>query len=423
MKRIGFALLALLGVVSALPAADGASLTAPLSGEESLETAAARAKGKGVRLEISSAAGKVLARAESPSPGRHPELLLRAGSIGSAGALLEVAASEGGTICRSVWRFHAGALARLPVRESGQPLPDCEPSGQWRTRWEETKDAPALYVRERTRETPQGSLHETEAFAFAGFELARDAKRSSAAINGVAIPEWYEAQLYVKAELDLLFQRYGFANLRKAPRLRFEASRAQGVFAVVLEDRDGELRLPVTASKPLEGDEPGVELTTANPPARVAVTLARGSIPQDAVVLGAGARFDGAYAPAIHWSPKAIRVYATAEQELAAEALPGVWANDQNERITITAIPGLGAVQFGNVGVNLRIAEAPDGADVLLVPRDGTLPGSALALRGPNSFLRLPVRCGPDAAGTGPSCRIEGNGQTFKRLGSQLNVR
>ena len=141
------------------------------------------------------------------------------------------------------------------------------------------------------------------------------------------------------------------------------------------------------------------------------------------VVHGAGARFDGAYAPAIHWTPAAIRVYATAEQELAAEALPGVWANEQNEQITITAIPGLPAVQFGNAGVNLSIADAPEGADLLLVPRDATLPGSALSLRGPNSFVRQPVRCGPGADGAAPSCRIEGDGQTFRRLGSQLNVR
>ncbi len=239
------------------------------SGEESLETAAASAKGKAVRLEISNAAGKRLARAEAPSPGRHPQIVLRAGSIGSAGALLEVAASEGGTVCRSVWRFHDGALARLPVRQAGTPLPDCEPEGQWLTRWEEAKDAPALYVRERTREVPPGILHETQAFAFAGFELASDAKKSGAEINGVAIPEWYDAALYFKAELDVLFQRFGFSSLRKAPRLRFETARAEGTFAVVLEDREGRLRLPVTASKPLEGADPGVELAAGDPPARI----------------------------------------------------------------------------------------------------------------------------------------------------------
>jgi hypothetical protein len=429
MKRFGrpgaraLALLAALGVGPALPAADSSSVTAHFSGEESLETAAARAKGKAVRIELSSAAGKRLAKADAPSPGYHPQLLLRAGSVGSAGALLEVAASEGATICRSVWRYHDGALTRLPVLQDGKPLPDCEPAGQWLTRWEEAKDAPALYERERTRDTPQGSLHETQAFAFAGFELASDAKRSGAQINGVAIPEWYEAQLYVKAELDLLFQRFGFSSLRKAPRLRFEAARGKGIFAVLLEDREGQLRLPVTASKPLEGGEPGVELTAGDPPARISVSLARGSIPQDAVVHGAGARFDGAYAPVIHWSPKEIRVYPTAEQELASEALPGVWATDRNERIAITAIPGHGAIQFGDVEVDLSLAEAPEGADLLLLPRDGTPPTSALALRGPNSLLRMPVRCVEGATAAPPSCRIEGGSQAFKRLGSQLNIR
>ena len=423
MMRSGLALLALLGAGSVLAAEDGPSLTAHFSGEESLETAAASVKGKAVRLEISNAAGKRLARAEAPSPGRHPQIVLRAGSIGSAGALLEVAASEGGTVCRSVWRFHDGALARLPVREAGSALPDCEPEDQWLTRWEEAKDAPALYVRQRTREVPPGILHETQAFAFAGFELADDAKKSGADINGVAIPEWYDAELYFKAELDVLFQRFGFASLRKAPRLRFETSRAEGTFAVVLEDREGRLRLPVFASKPLEGADPGVALAAGDPPARISVTLARGTIPQDAVVQGAGARFDGAYAPVIHWTPKEIRVYRTAEQELAAEGLPGVWSNDRNERITITGIPGSGAIQFGGAAMDLDLAQAPEGADVLLVPRDGVPPAFALALRGPNAFLRVPVRCAPGTAGAPLVCRIEGDGLTFKRLGSSLNIR
>lgn len=423
MRQTAFALLALVGAGPVLLAAEGTSVTAGFSGEDVRETAQARASGKVVRVEISDAAGKRLGRADAPSPGRHPEIVLRTGAIGSPGSLLEVAASEGNTVCRSVWRFHDGALTRLPVLEAGQPLADCEPAGEWLTRWETSENRPALYVRERTRAVPQGSLHETQAFAFAGFELASDAKKSGAEINGVAIPEWYDAELYVKAELDLLFERFGFSSLRKAPRLRFEASRAEGAFAVVLEDGEGRRRLPVTALKPLDGAEPGVALAAGDPPVRVSVTLARGTIPQDVVVQGAGARFDGAYSPAIHATPREIRVYRTAEQELAAEALPGVWSSDRNERITITAIPGRGAIQWGDAEMTLSLAAAPEGSDLLLVPGGGAPPVSALLLRGPNAFLRIPVRCAPGAAAAPPVCRIDGDGLTFKRLGSSLNIR
>jgi len=378
-----------------------------------------------VRLEIANASGKGLAKADAPSPGGRPEIALAAGSIGSVGALLEVAASAGGTVCRSVWRYRDGSLTHLPILDgSRKALPDCEPAGQWLVRWDESQNSPARYVRERTRETPRGRLHETRVFDFKGFELTLDPKRSGAEINGVPIPDWYRAELYPKAVLETLFDRYGLSGLRKAPRLRFEIDPDQGVFALVLRDREGELRLPVTASKPIEGSEPGVELAAGEPAVRAAVTLARGSIPQDVVVHGAGERFDRAYAPVIHWNPRQIRLYPDAEQELCAEVLPGVWATDANERVAITAGGAPGAVRFGNTEVQVRIDGAPDGTDLLLVPRDGSPPAQALTLRGANAFVRMPVVCAAGAPSAAvPDCRVDGPGQGFKRIGSQLNVR
>lgn len=418
-------LLALLGATASAagtaPAAQ--TVTADFSGGGAVETATARPKGKRVLLEIRGASGKRVARSEAPAPAvGNPAIALQTGSIGSAGTLLEVAATGGATVCRSVWRLRDGSLSQLPILDGANAVPDCENAADWTSRWDETRNEPARYVRERTRETPQGRLHETRVFFFAGFELRQDAKRCGAEINGVPIPEWYDAQLYAKSELDALFQRFGLSVFATAPRLRFEADRQRGVFEAHLSDGRGEIRLPVTSSRALEKEEPGVRLTAGDPPVEIFVTLGRGSIPQDVVVRGAGARFDNAYAPVIHGSPSRIRVYPDAEQELATEALPGTWATEKNERVEVTAVPGLGAIVFGGTQVSIRFQGAPEGTDLLLAPRDGSPPNWALALRGANVLLRVPVRCGQ--AGPPPGdCRPAGAGEVLRRIGSQLNVR
>jgi hypothetical protein len=400
-----------------------ASVTADFSGAGASETITAQPKGKTVRLEARDASGKRLAKADAPAPaGRNPSITFQTGSIGSVGTLLEVAVSSGGSICRSVWRLRDGALSRLTVLDGEKAVPDCEESASWTTRWDESRNEPAKYLRERTRETPRGNLHETSAYAFAGFDLRRDAKQSSIEINGVPIPEWFDEQLYRKADLENLFQRFGLSALRTSSRLRFEVDAERGVFDVLLTDPRGEIRLPVTAAKPLEKEQTGVELLAGNPPARISVEIAHGTVPESVVVAGLGPPFDSSFAPAIHWSPAESRVYATAEQEIAQEALPGVWATEKDERVVIETISGQGAVRFGARQVSLRLDEAPDGADLLLVPRDGSPPVWALALRGPNALVRLPVACEPSPQ-SGRDCRISGAGQSLKRIGSQLNVR
>lgn len=422
--------LALSCAIAAAAAASAVSspesaVTADFSGGGAVETATARPKGKGVRLEIRDASGKRVSRSDAPAPGAgNPAIALQTGSIGSVGTLLEVAAAGGGRVCRSVWRLRDGSLSRLAILDGAKAIPDCESASEWTARWDETQNEPARYVRERTRETPQGRLHETRVFVFEGFELRLDAKRCGAQINGVPIPEWYDAELYAKSGLDALFQRFALSGFARAPRLRFEADRERGVFAVRLSDAEGSIRLPVTASRPLakEKEGPGVELTAGDSPVEISVTLGRGSIPQDVVVKGAGARFDNAYAPVIHGNPSRIRVYPDAGQELAAEFLPGTWATDKNESVSIATAPGPGAIRFGDAEVSVRFEGAPEGTDLLLAPRDGSPPAWALALRGQNALLRVPVRCaqaGPPAR----DCRRAGDGQVLRRVGSQLNVR
>jgi hypothetical protein len=417
--------LALVGAMAAPAArnaASSATAIADFSGGGALETVTAREKGAVVRLEVQDASGKRLARADAPSPaGRSRAITLQTGSIGSVGTLLEVAASSGATTCRTVWRFRDGRLSKLPILIGTKAVADCEDAPGWTTRWDESRNEPAQYVRERSRETPQGQLKQTQAFSFAGFELQRDARRSVSEIRGVPIPEWFEAELYAKAELDALFQRFGLDDLKKAPRLRFEIDADQGIFAVRLRDPEGEVRLPVNASKPLESkEEPGVELSAGDPPVHLSVSLARGTIPETVVVKGAQPRFDVAYAPVIHSSPQQIRVYRDAEQELATEALPGSWATDKNEHVVIEALPTPGGIRFGGAEVFVRLEGAPAGSDLLLEPRD-RLPAWALQLRGPNGFVRIPVIC--EARGSARECRIAGDGQSLKRIGSQLNVR
>jgi hypothetical protein len=393
------------------------AITAGFSGGEALETATARASGKLVRVEVADASGKRIAKADAPSPGGHPDVVLSAGALGSAGALLEVTASGGGRVCRSVWRLRDRALTRLPIRDGGAALPDCEEAGEWSARWEKSEGKPAVYVRERERLVAQGSLVEVRAFAFAGFALETDAAASGARINGVAIPSWNPGTLYRKSDLEALNQRFGLDALRRSTRVQFETDRDAGVFAVRLRGGDGEARLPVTGSTPIEGESPGIELSAGDPPLRVRVSLAAGRIPWEAVVAGAGPR-DGSYASASHRAFDRFQIYPDAEHELAAEALPGVWSSAAGNRMAIAAITGEAAVRLDGVELALSLDRAPKGSDLLLVPRDGSPPRWAVLLRGPNALSRIPVRCE-----NGVDCRLDGAAEAWRRAGSQMNVR
>ena len=417
----GVLLLAGARSAAALAASPPASVIADFSGSGRAETATARAKGKTIRIELFDPAGKRFAREDAPAPGNgEPRIALRTGSIGTVGTLLEVDAAAGDRVCRTLWRFRGGALAKLPLVDGGTTVPDCDAASAWTTRWDESRNEPAVYVRERTREVPDGRLRETRAFVFAGFEMQRDGRRSRAELNGVAIPDWPDVVWYPKPQVEALFRRFGLGNLPRAPRLRFRTSAEQGEFAVLLEDPEGAVRLPVSAAKPVERSEPTLELTAGSVSAEITVTLG-GVTPRDASVRGAG-RFDGGYEPVIRWDPNRVRMYPTAEQELATEALPGTWSTERGENLVIARANGPAAVRFGEAEVAVRFGGAPPGADLLLVPGDGSPPAWALALRGPNGFSRVPVRC-ESGSPAGWDCRPAGPGENFRRLGSPLNVR
>ncbi|HTO77563.1 MAG TPA: hypothetical protein VMQ61_15930 [Thermoanaerobaculia bacterium] len=404
-------LLAARAAVSSPPA----SITDDFSGEGRHETITAVTHGDGVRLEARDAAGKRVGTAANvPVPGGgRPAVAMISGSIGSAGALLEVAASRGDTVCRSVWRLRDGALNRLPVFGEKDALPDCDSDG-WTSHWDQRFNEPARYVRERAHPVAQGMLHESRIYTFRGFEMRLDAAKSSAEVNGVSIPAWVEATLYPNANLEELARRYALSGLTKGPRLRFETDREKGAFAAVLSDAQGELRLPVTAAKPFEQDEKGLEITAGK--VAIRLTVAGGKAPQSAAVRGAG-RFDGGYASIIRWQDREIQVFASAEQELALEYLPGAWTTERRERLVVSPIAGPASVRLGDADVVLDFAGAPAGTDLLLTPPTGGPASWALKLEGPDAFRRVPVQCGPD----GGDCRAAGEGQTFRRIGSQLN--
>ncbi len=431
-QAIGWTAAALcLAVCAAIPAPARAaarrmlpSITADFSGGGSPETITATAKGRAVRLEARDASGKRIARAEAPAPesGRF-DVALSAGSIGSAGALLEVKASGGDTVCRSIWRLRDGALSRLPLRDGAETLPDCDTGAPATSRWDESHNEPARYLRESTRDVAQGRLRESLAYVFVGFEMKRDPKKSSSEINGVPIPLWTDVTLYSRKELEGLVQRFDLSGLARTPRLRIETDRDRGVFLLVAADPAGERRFPITGSRPVEvEDRRGLELAAGDGPMRVTVTPADGSAPQTAVVRGAGAPLDGGYGSVTHFDGQRLQIFATAEQELASQFLPGAWTSDRTARLLVALAPGAAAVRFGDADLSLRLEGAPAGTDLLLAPPGGAPPTFALTLRGPNGFKRTPVRCA-EVGGTGRDCRVEGDGEVFRRIGGQVNAR
>jgi hypothetical protein len=188
--------------------------------------------GSKVRLEVRDSRGKLLAESLVPAPGgNNPRVTITAGSLGSAGSLLEVAAAAAETECRSVWRYRDGRLSQTPVLASAGRLPDCG-SPEWSYRWERpSEDAPAFYTRERSRSRPNGDFRQVEAFRYAGFRLEADPGRTSALINGVAIPAWRDTILYRRAAVEQLGTRFDLspfqsqARLRVTPTARKESSR------------------------------------------------------------------------------------------------------------------------------------------------------------------------------------------------------
>jgi hypothetical protein len=347
---------------------------------------------------------------------------LTAGSLGSAGALLEVAAVNGGASCRSLWRYREGTLTRAPVLGASGPLPDCGPT-EWEYRWERpAEDAPALYTRERSLHTAAGLLREVESFRYAGFRLETDLGRSRSWINGVEIPRWRDTVLYPRPLLDQLALRFDYSSFRTEPRLRLSTDRARGIFELRIEEGPRRRELPITASVPVEGRR-GLRLT-AGKDARVLVEVSEdGSVPVEAEVQGVGAGLDRVYAPVTRPSGSGLRVYDSAEQEVGEELLLGTW-DDGREQFDVAVVwPSPARLRYRQSEVSLSISGAPPGADALLVPRDGSAPSAGILLRGADSFAEVPVRCAPAREPGAWRCETAGPGRPVRRAGARLNLR
>jgi hypothetical protein len=408
-----------------------ASLSIDLDGDGSPEQVSAAAKRRAARVEVRSAAsGKVIARADVPVPAAKtdgvPEITLSAGSLGSAGALLEVVAVSGAQECRSVWRLREKALLRVPLAAS-PPAADCGPRGEWSYSWDRpADDAPAEYRRERIRETGLGPHRKVESFRYAGFRLEIDPARSSSEIRGVRIPSWYAATLYRRSALEGLYAHYDLSALKKSPRVRFVTDPEQGVFAARLLSpaAAGERTLPVTKLE--RGAEPNELLLTlgsSESPVRARVALAgKPGVPSEVTLQGAGPDADLLYTPATLITEGGLHVFATAEDALVVTSLVGTWSGANAESVTMTiasnepVLLGIGNLQFA-----VEVDRAPDGIDALFVPKAGGAPTSGLILRGPNSIERVPVRCDTAAAPFG--CHPAGPPEVLRRVGGRVNAR
>jgi hypothetical protein len=399
----------------------GASVTGDLDGSGVPSTARVVAAGRAAEVEISDVSGRRLAASPlALAAERASSAALSTGSLGSAGALLEVAYPGGpGITCRRVFRFREGRLAALPIRGPAGPLPDCDDAA-WVSRWEKpVSDAPAVWVRERSLATPEGMERDVETYAFAGFELALDAPSSRREIRGVPIPAWPVVVFYPRPELSqTLYSRLDVARLRSRPRVRIVASQAEHRFDVRVVRGSEEMVFPVCRA--VRSGEDEVRLTAEAGGRTVRVRLEMGGagekLPVEAGVGGVGPDVDGFYVPVTRFHGEALQVYPSAEDELAVEALSGQWSGRAPGVTPVSVVSGFPAVlRFGAREVTLSIARAPEGADLLLVPVDGSPPDTAVRLIGPDRIARLPVACEGERG-----CRVTGGPETLRRVGSRM---
>lgn len=407
------------------------TLSVDLDGDGTPEAVQAERSRAQVRVTVRDARGKRIANVSAPAPREGAVgVSLAAGVLGSAGALLEVAASSSAETCRSIWRLRSGKLETLPVRLPAGPLSTCGPSEEWSARFErDAEDKPARYLRERSRATPRGTHKETQIFQFSGFQL--DLAESRGEIDGVSIPDWYDAVFYPRPAIEALFERFDFTPLRQLPQLSIEADAARGAFSLRFHDAGKETVLPVRASSPGPENSTLLRVDGSMEPVDVAVRLTR-DVPWEIEVRGLSERLDGTYVPVSRIENGALRVYPNAASELSANGLPGTWSIDARQTVTIAAAPGaLDRIQVDRESFAVDLDRAPAGLDVLLVP-EHKAPSWALDLRGPHAVLRVPVRCSAwrSPAGPGdqpianrPACEGTGPGVTWRRVGARINLR
>jgi hypothetical protein len=399
------------------------SLAADLDGDGRDETVTASPARGAVRLTVAGADGRRI-EAEAPAPKSDVvRVTLSAGSLGSAGALLLVDAASDSGECVSVWRLRGDRLDRVPVHEAGgKAAPDCGAAGAWTWAWASPGEGrPAALLRERSEATPHGALAVREAFAFAGFSLEPDAALSKRTIGSVEIPAWFDAVLYSNAVLEILNAPFDLSRLKPEPTLRLVTDRAKGVFAARFAAPEGALELPVTSSE-THGRLTTLEARSGERSARLVVHL---GIPDETVpmwveVSGLGAPFDQVYGPAGSLHGRAMKVFRSADDEIASEALAGAWVDSKGGQSTLELA--------GDPPYRLRIngdlytidrsrAEKP--VDVVLAPESGTGRCWGITLRGKNVIERTPLAC-PTPAGA--PCRADGPPERLRRLGARANA-
>jgi hypothetical protein len=332
-------------------------------------------------------------------------------------------ASTDASECVSVWRFKDGALARLPIRgAAGTPLPDCGRPGEWTRTWErEAEGRPSALARERTEKVDGGVLRVREVFAFAGFSLDEDARRSGSEINGVPIPSWYRAIFYARPALEILYSRFELARMRPQPTLSIEADRERGVFALRFTAPGQEFTAPVESCE-VQKPKAILGARVEGNSVRASVRLGGdGSVPYEIEVEGLGAPFDQVYAPAGSWRGEARKIFPTAADEIAAEDLAGFWLDPAGKNTAI-GIEGAAPhrLRFGKELYAMDMARARPPLDLLLLPAETSGRPWGIVLRGPNVLERVPLTCtGPGTA----DCRAEGPAEKLRRLGARMNLR
>jgi hypothetical protein len=411
------------------PSAASPSVSTDLDGDGSVETITAAASPDGMRLEVRDPAGRPRAHAVAAAPGSGTvTAVLDAASIGSAGALVELAVKAGTSECRTVWRYRDGRLTQLPLRDAeGQDLPDCAAADGWNYGWEDGGSGrPSFLIRESVESTAAGTFRRKEAFVFAGFSLDYDPARSSSEINGVPIPSWYPAVLYTRDALETLYGRYDLAAMRKEPTLRFEADRRHGIFRIRFTTPEGEVSAPVEA---LDQEPAGATLTArvGEKAGRVVVSLAgeKHDVPIEARVEGLAPHLDQEYAPAGSWRGGSRHVFESAADEIASEDLVGTWNDPRGRAVPISLEgPPPYRVRMGADTFSIDVDDARPPADLLLRSVKSGGPVWGISLRGPNAIEKAPYRCAdaaPDGARS-PDCAPAGAGEVLRRIGARINV-
>ena len=397
-----------------------------LDGDGREETVSATSERGAVRLAVRGPNGAVFASGKAPAPsGDIVQVELSAGSLGSAGALLEVSASTDTSTCVSIWRFHEGRLARLPIHDAkGKDLPDCERAGEWTYRFESVGEGrPAELVRERSEKSSQGALRIREAFAFAGFSLDADPRRSTREIEGVPIPAWPDSVYYSTAALETLYGRYDLSRMRAEPTLRIRADPDRGVFTLEFSGDGASLSAPVE-SYAARSHEVDLGAKFGERKAQVTVSFAGDpNQPIEVRVEGLGEPYDRIYGPAGTLHGRGPRVFGSAADELAVQELDSTWLDSHGGHwpLALDGSPPFRLRVEGDLyAIDLGRAEKP--ADLVLTPVAAGRPWG-IVLRGRNVIERIPVTCAgaPDGSPP-PPCRIEGPPERMRRLGARANA-